>query len=601
MKISKRDFKNLKLLCNAVVPDVFIDEVKILKVLNSMHPNVKNSWILYLKTFGWRFKNYSENKLKRMAYKSPFKEFLMPIRYAAFCDDNFDTICTNKEKWEDQIIDSFDEQNETTYDCDYIVIGSGAGGASVAYKLASLGYAVLIIEEGAHHTRKTLRGDPLSALRNLYRGRGFQLAWGKKIFPVTSGCSVGGTTIINSGTCIRYPKYILDEWEDKFGLEGFNSELFGAKYDEASSILNVSNVEDKYIGKIGRNIKKAADKLGWKNGPLPRNAIGCDGQATCCFGCPTGAKMSTDISFIPRALKNGARLLINTKADEIIMNNGTAVAVLASTKTINGTEQNYIVPEKGVILSCGALLTPKLLRKSGIENSNIGKNLSLHPSIAVFSMHRNEVNMTTNSVPQGYHVPFLPNFVLEGASMPSPIASMAMNSIGKEYSYIMNNYNRLSIFGALIRDTSKGFVLNNGHVLYNINSRDMSTIQNALKKLIKLLSNIDDVEEVYPFIKGLHKIKWYNEDSPWKNPSINKYHKLDKITPNDITISAYHPLGSCRMGLDPSISVVNENYKVWGTKNLYIVDGSVFPDSTGLNPQLTIMAMGLRAGEMIGV
>jgi long-chain-alcohol oxidase len=97
----------------------------------------------------------------------------------------------------------------------------------------------------------------------------------------------------------------------------------------------------------------------------------------------------------------------------------------------------------------------------------------------------------------------------------------------------------------------------------------------------------------------LHKLGWYGEDSPWKDVCINKYWRLKDAKSRDFTISSYHPLGSCRMGTDPSKSVVDEGFKVWNTKNLYIVDGSIFPDSTGLNPQMTIMSSGIMAAKLI--
>jgi choline dehydrogenase-like flavoprotein len=598
MKISNKNILVLKKIHNKLIPNSNFNFHRIYDVLNSLDPKLKKSWIAYLKLFGPKISKLNEDSFKKKAYTSPLREFLMVIRNAAFSKTIVNNnIYVKKEKWTNQISDYFNQEYGDVYDCDYVVIGSGAGGASVAYKLASLGHAVIIIEEGDYYNRQSLQGDSLYSIKNLYKNRGFSMAWGKKIFPVFSGCAVGGTTAINSGTCIKYPSYIFDEWEDKYNISIFNSSYFDAKYLEASYMLNINEVEDKYIGEIGKKVKQAADKLGWENGPLPRNSIGCDGRATCCFGCPTGAKQSTDVSFIPKALNNGARLLINTKVDKIVIKNNKAIGVSIVFKD---GKQSCIIPEKGVIVSCGALNTPNLLRESGIENVNVGRNLSLHPSISIFAIHKNKINMTSNCVPQSYHVPFLPNFVLEGVSMIPSIAAMIMPSVGDEFSYLMKNYDRLSMFGALIRDTSKGFVLKNGHVLYNINKKDLSTIKQALFRLIKLYSNMDDIEEVYPFINGLHKMKWYSDDSPWKDSYINKLWNINKISSKDVTISSYHPLGSCRMGNDPSTSVIGEDFKVWNTKNLYVVDGSIFPDSTGINPQLTIIAAGLACGENIG-
>jgi choline dehydrogenase-like flavoprotein len=125
----------------------------------------------------------------------------------------------------------------------------------------------------------------------------------------------------------------------------------------------------------------------------------------------------------------------------------------------------------------------------------------------------------------------------------------------------------------------------------------MAKIRKASTKLIELLNSSSRVVEIYPFINGLHKVKGIKHS--WIDLFKNKYMKLNKFTQKDINLSAYHPLGTCRMGSNPKNSVIDPNFRVWDTSNLYIVDGSVFPSSTGYNPQLTIMSMGLMAGDMI--
>jgi len=572
-----------------IAPGIIGIEDRINEVLYGFSSPVRAAWLFYLRHMSDKVLKMSDKDLKREAYKSPFKEFLLPIRYAAFSnmlEAHEPPTQIKQERWQQQIFEASFISNDQ--ECDFVVVGSGAGGASVAYRLASLGHAVMIIEEGNHYDRRQITGNPADAFRKLYRNSGFTFAWGKNPFPVWAGKAVGGTTIINSGTCVRCPEYIFDEWTNKYGLKNFQANYVSQYYDETESILSVNKVEDKYIGGVGNLIKGAAQLLNWKHGPIPRNSQGCDGQARCCFGCPTGAKTSTDISFIPKALNDGAQIIVNGKVISIDMQNNKAAGVFVQTS--NGIFK--VNAARGVVVSGGALMSPQLLVNSNIKNKNIGINLSVHPALAVFALHSVPVNMTQCSVPQSYHVSeFLPDFMLEGASMVQPVAAMALKSIGKEFSELMQNYDKLSMFGALIRDSSRGRVLKDGHVLYSCNRDDMNKIRRSIQKLVQLLEHTNNVKEIYPFVNGVHKIG--------RNHCHIKYKRINGLAQGDITISAYHPLGTCRMGTSADNSVVDDEFRVWGTKNLYVVDGSVFPSSTGFNPQLTIMSMGLMAADMI--
>ena len=587
-RFTESDIQIINKICSKVIPGSESMPEKISRLFFGWNKMLVSAWLFYLRSVGPFVIDWSDAKLKRMAYKSPFKDFMLPIRYAAFSDTMRDIelpVNLKIDRWQKNMINPDDESLE----CEYIIVGSGAGGASIAYKLASMGHAVLILEDGGYFNRKDFTGDPDWAFKNIYRNSGLSMAWSTSPFPVLTGKAVGGTTIINSGTCVRTGDHVFDEWEQNDGVV-FKNNLSGY-YDEAESHLNVCKVEDRYIGSVGELVKDAATKLGWKHGPLPRNSVGCDGRARCCFGCPSGAKMSTDTSFIPKALGAGAKLIKHCHVYKVDFEGDKAVGVSARI-----FRKNYkIRAEKGVVLACGSLSTPLLLMNSGVSNRHIGRHLSLHPSIGVFALHGNKINMTSNAVPQSYHVSeFLPDFMLEGASMPEPVAAMAMKSIGEEFSFIMKNYDKLSMFGALMRDSSRGMVLPEGHVYYKMNNHDLKNIGKAIDKLITLLSSSKDIISIYPFVKGLHKISM---------DSISKYkknmNKLGNLKQSDIITSAYHPLGSCRMGRGPRTSVVGSDFAVWGKDNLYVVDGSVFPSSTGFNPQLTIMAFGLMAADIL--
>jgi hypothetical protein len=103
-------------------------------------------------------------------------------------------------------------------DCDVAIVGSGAGGAAAAATLAEAGLDVIVLEAGAAYDRDSYPRDPIEAIVSLYREAGITVAEGRPPIPIPVGRAVGGTTVINSGTCFRAPAPVLDRWSREFGI-----------------------------------------------------------------------------------------------------------------------------------------------------------------------------------------------------------------------------------------------------------------------------------------------------------------------------------------------------------------------------------------------
>jgi choline dehydrogenase-like flavoprotein len=72
-----------------------------------------------------------------------------------------------------------------------------------------------------------------------------------------------------------------------------------------------------------------------------------------------------------------------------------------------------------------------------------------------------------------------------------------------------------------------------------------------------------------------------------------------RLAPGDVEVTAFHPLGTCRLGVDPATSCVGPDHEAHDVAGLYVCDGSAVPSSLGVNPQMTIMALALRAAEIV--
>ncbi|HEY2717574.1 MAG TPA: GMC family oxidoreductase N-terminal domain-containing protein, partial [Solirubrobacterales bacterium] len=131
-------------------------------------------------------------------------------------------------------------------ECDVLVIGSGAGGAVAAAELAEAGLDVLVLEAGRHYDRDSYPSDHLEAIAELYRDAGLTIAAGKPPIPVPVAKVVGGTTVINSGTCFRAPREVLEHWRAAHGVEWALD--LAADYAEAEHTLRVTPLDPERMG-----------------------------------------------------------------------------------------------------------------------------------------------------------------------------------------------------------------------------------------------------------------------------------------------------------------------------------------------------------------
>ena len=181
-------------------------------------------------------------------------------------------------------------------ECDVVVVGNGAGGGPVAATLAARGLGVLILEAGGHFTRSQFNGRPIEAMARMYVRPPTGMLLGNALMPVPTGQTVGGSTTVNSGTCFRTPDDVLHGWGEAYGLTALSPEAMAPWFEQVEHDIGVQLAEWPHLGGPGRVIARGAEALGLEHGPLLRNATGCDGQGVCCFGCPTDAKRSTNIT-----------------------------------------------------------------------------------------------------------------------------------------------------------------------------------------------------------------------------------------------------------------------------------------------------------------
>jgi choline dehydrogenase-like flavoprotein len=484
-----------------------------------------------------------------------------------------------------------DIHGDSVLDCDVVVVGSGAGGAPIAAELAEAGFDVIVLEEGGYYQTRDFTADTSAMVRQLYRDGGATAAIGNPPIMYQEGRVVGGSTVINGGMSWRTPEDILARWRREAGLD-ITAESLDPYFARVEKRIHVAPADEDAIGKDNWLLKKGADAKGWKITGNLRNQVHCVGSNRCPFGCPTGAKQSALVSYIPRALHYGARLYADMRVERITMHGKRATGVIA--RSARG--HRVTVRAKLVVSSCGAIHTPALLARSGVRSPSgmLGGNLSLHPNIKVVAIFDEDVTGW-----QGTHQAFqVREFADEGlgcfaaVNIPPSVVAMSLPHRSAELGALMQHYNHMVVAGLLCEDTTTGRVrtiAGRPQAFYHLAERDAANIQRGLVLLCELLFAAGARRVLLPF------------------HSAHEAHSADdarrvlsgQIPRSQWEVVTVHMMGTARMGSDRSRAVTDAFGFVHDAERLLVADASVFPTPSRVNPMETIMALATRSAAHV--
>jgi GMC oxidoreductase len=469
---------------------------------------------------------------------------------------------------------------------DVCVIGTGAGGAPVAKELAEGGMRVAMLEEGERFTTDEFTARPREMTARLYRDAGQTTTAGNVPIVMPLGSGVGGTTLVNSGTCFRTPPPVLEMWRERFGLEELSARELDPFFRRVERELNVVQVPPELAGHNADVVKRGADALGWSGDYVWRNVRGCVGSGVCNFGCPTSAKQHVGLTYVPRAWDAGATTFTGTRARRIAMRGGRACGVEATT---SGGGRLHVECDT-VIVACGTVHTPLFLRRQGLglRSGELCRNLAIHPATAVRALFAEQIDMA-RGVPQSYFVDEFADdgIMLEGAGGPPDYAAMSLPFSGERHRDLMLRYQHMSQFGLMVSDVSRGFVRERAgrvEIRYDLCRDDVATFKRGVELLCELYAAAG-AEVLIPPIEGVGSLR---------ADDLAPLRALGEVRARDLTLMAFHPLGTARADARPDHGVVDGDLKLHGAEGVYVSDGSVVPSSIGVNPQITIMALATR-------
>ncbi|KAM4054770.1 GMC oxidoreductase [Hirsutella rhossiliensis] len=512
---------------------------------------------------------------------------------------------------------------------DVVVVGSGCGGGVAAKNLAEAGHRVLVVDKGFHFPPAHLPMPQSAACRHLFDNGGAYISDDAAVAMVAGGAWGGGGTV-NWSVCFRTQDFVRDEWAAATGLPLFTSPDYDDCLDRVWDFVGASTAAIRHNPR-SQALLDGCGKLGWRAAAVEQNTASKEhycGQ--CHLGCGSAEKRGPAVAWLPAAAEAGAELMEGFEVQRVVFAadgvTATGVEGLWTSRGENGqvhtpaatrTQRRVRIKATKVILAGGALWSPVLLMKSGVENRHLGRNLHVHPCNFVFATDKEDVRPWEGGIITSYSSEF-ENLDLKGhgvkleptCMVPYTVFSWHPWQDAVDAKLAALKYRNLHGFISLARDRDSGRVYPDRRtglprVDYTMSDFDRDHVLEGVQALAKICY-VTGAKEIQPGLQGLapfvaddggerQRKHVAGTDPEFTDPAFGawlaKLRELGNKPPTAAFVSA-HQMGTCRMsGLGEEAGVVDGKGRVWGREGLYVADASVFPSASGVNPMVTVMAL----------
>lgn len=486
---------------------------------------------------------------------------------------------------------------------DIAIVGSGAGGGTVAYALSPLvrdGARVVVLEQGPRLADHEFTGREIDMAGVLYEDSGgFLTADGA--MTLAFGRAYGGSTVVYTGTSLIAPERVIRRWAVP--------ELTQPDLAERSRIYmeqnHVHHLPPELLNDNNSLFSVGCDRAGFQCEQFPLNLRGCKGSSLCNLGCPNAAKQGTHRVQLPAAESNGVEVVTRAEASRV-EDHALRVHVGDHAPGTPGAPSEwapgeYVVRAGTVVIAGGSIGSTALLLRSGFRSRvpRLGADFTCHPAHILVAEHPHPI---TNDVghPKSYFVDRAEaeGYVLETCMYFPFTTAKNLTGFGAEHSGFMLAFPRLQMILVLACDRA---VAGNridvnpagrAVVHYRFTPEVIESMVRATRASARIFFAAGALRMHAPTARP-HSVEAHEAST--LDGRIHSRHFLAGTT----TISAAHLMGGCGMGRDARDSVTDSWGRVHGVPWLRVADASLFPDALEINPYLTVMALADRVAQRI--
>jgi len=489
--------------------------------------------------------------------------------------------------------------NERTYDI--LIVGSGAGGGTVAAALAPLvrdGLRILVLEQGPRLDDDEFTGREIEMAAALYEhAGGFLTADGT--MTLAFGRAYGGSTVVYTGTSLTAPERVIRSWNVP-GLDHADIAKRTCRYVEQN---NVHFLNADLLNENNTLFAEGCERAGYRCEQFPLNLHGCRGSSLCNLGCPNAAKQGTNRVQLPAAEHAGVEVV--TRAEVVRLEERTAIVhIHAKPERAKGRPSEwapgeYRVRARMVVVAGGSIGSTALLLRSGFGERlpRLGHGFTCHPAHILVAEHARDI---TNDVghPKSFYVDRAADegWVLETCMYFPFTTAKNLTGFGADHSAMMRAFPRLQMILVLACDRAADGNritvdrLGRPVVHYRFTPAVIESMVKATRAAARIFFAAGAVRVHAPSARP-HLIE--AADAAHVDERVAARH----FVPGTTTVSAAHLMGGCAMGRAATGSVTDAWGRVHGVPWLRVADSSLFPDSLEINPYLTVMALADRVAE----
>ncbi len=490
---------------------------------------------------------------------------------------------------------------------DYLIVGSGPAGSVLASELRRGGKRVVLVEKGSFivpGSMETRLIDELIDTRTTADGA----------IRVRNGLAVGGGSQVNVDLCFAptLPSILakIDGWrqEGRIAKTDFTKKQLGSAYEWVKSAIGTRVLSE---GEINVNNRALWD--GAKLAGLHPSLYDLNTYAPGNSPYPVTDKRSSESQLVLGALKNTLnplgmvpdadvrRVLFdeNRRATGVELRMRAPIANPGVIPDPNGFHlangTTATIHARNVILSAGALGSPSILLRSGVRNDEIGRGIVLHVSMPIMGLFDRFVDALTGTEASVYVSDKLMSdgYALESMS-DQPLYAALMSPGPPMHTFEMvRSYRHLAGFGVMLIDTpspeNRITLDKDGEPIVNyvLSESDKIRFRRGIAEAVRIMFLAGAKQVFLPTTEDVlgDGVSPLILTDPKQADAVEK---TLRFVPNQTIITSAHMQATNKMGSSESKSVVSRDFRVWGTKSLYVVDGSVFPTSIGANPMQSI-------------